>query len=208
MKIVRGLCRVLTWLCMVFIAALMLLMVAEVLRRALFHRSILGSTEWAQVLLVCNMCAFGAAVLSNRQIKVNILTAHFKPKTQVILDVIMLILTFVTIGILSWQQFNYAIKSYETHIFYTNVNLPQWPFVALFAFSYGVAALTVLCLIIRKIGSMIKGEWEKEARLEEMDEIFVYGKKALAQRDAEMAKEKEKAKEKEEKSNPEGGKTE
>ncbi|NLM15155.1 MAG: TRAP transporter small permease [Clostridiaceae bacterium] len=176
MKIIRGINRFFTWVCMVLIAALMLLMVAEVLRRALFNRAILGSTEWAQVLLVCNMTAFGAAVLSNRQIKVDILTARLPKKAQVVLDVVMLALCLVTISVLSWQQFNFAIKSYNTGIFYNNINLPQWPFVALFALSYGVAALTILSLIIRKIASMIKGEWEKEWRLEEMDEIFVYGK--------------------------------
>lgn len=178
MKIIRGINRVFTWVCMALIAALMLLMVAEVLRRAIFNRSILGSTEWAQVLLVCNMTAFGAAVLSNRQIKVNMLTTRFPMKVQVVLDLVMLILTFATITVLSWQQFNYAIKSYNTHIFYNNINLPQWPFVALFSLGYAVAALTILSIVIRKIVSICNGEWEKEFRLEEMDEIFVYGKAA------------------------------
>ena len=49
MKIIRGISGF-TWLCMGFIAALMLLMVAEVLDRAIFNRSIMGATEWAQVL--------------------------------------------------------------------------------------------------------------------------------------------------------------
>lgn len=178
MKIIRGINRLFTWLCMALIAALMLLMVAEVLRRAIFNRSILGSTEWAQVLLVCNMTAFGAAVLSNRQIKVNMLTTHFPMKVQVVLDLVMLILTFVTITVLSWQQFNYALKSYNSHVMYNNINLPQWPFIALFAMGYAVAALTILSLVVRKIVSVCKGDWEKEFRLEEMDEIFVYGKAA------------------------------
>ena len=176
MKIIRGINKFFTWVCMVLIAALMLLMVAEVLRRALFDRAILGSTEWAQILLVCNMTAFGAAVLSNRQIKVNMLTEKLPVKVQVVLDVIMLILCFATISVLSWQQFNFAIKSYNTNIFYTNVKLPQWPFVALFSFGYAVAALTILSLVIRKFVSIAKGEWEKECRLEEMDPIFVFGK--------------------------------
>lgn len=161
---------------MALIVGLMLLMVGEVLSRALFDRAILGSTEIAQVLLVCNMTAFGAAVMSNRQIKVNMLTAKFPMKVQVVLDVVMLFLCFLTITVLSWQQFNYAIKSYNTHIFYTSIELPQWPFIALFSLGYAVAALTILSLLIRKIVSVSKGEWEKEFQLEDMDEIFVFGK--------------------------------
>lgn len=106
-------------------------------------------------------------------------TEKFPVKVQVVLDIIMLILSFATISVLTWQQFNFAIKSYDTHIFYTNVNLPQWPFVALFSFGYGVAALTILTLIIRKIVAICKGEWEKECRLEEMDPVFVFGKNGM-----------------------------
>ena len=52
MKIIRGLCYVFVWICMILTAALMLLMVAEVLSRAIINKAILGSTEMAQVLLV------------------------------------------------------------------------------------------------------------------------------------------------------------
>ena len=176
MKVIRAINRFFTWVCMALIVALMLLMVGEVLSRALIHRAILGSTEIAQVLLVCNMTAFGAAVMSNRQIKVNMLTEKFPMKVQVILDVVMLFLCFLTITVLSWQQFNYAIKSFNTHIYYTSIEVPQWPFIALFSLGYAVAALTILSLIVRKIVSISKGEWEKELRLEDMDEIFVFGK--------------------------------
>ena len=177
MKIIRLICRVLTFLCMIFVAALMILMIAEVIRRSIFNRSILGATEWSQVLLVCNMSAFAAAILANRQIKVNIITSRLSAKKQVIIEIVTLTITFLTVLVLSWQQFLYSFKSLNSHVFYTNINLPQWPFVALFATSYGVAALTILLLIIRKILSAIRGEWEREAALEDMDEVFVYGRK-------------------------------
>ncbi|MBE6913546.1 MAG: TRAP transporter small permease [Ruminococcaceae bacterium] len=175
MKIIRVLCRIFTWLCMIFISAMMLLMVLEVLDRALFNRSIVGSTEWAQVLLLCNMSSFGASVLANRQVKVNILTSKLGPKAQVILDIVILTLTALTIAVLSWQQFNYAMTSFKQHISYINIPIPQWPFVAVFAMSYGVAALTAVLLVIRKVGSAIKGEWELEAAMEDTDELFAFG---------------------------------
>ena len=189
MKVIRAINRFFTWVCMALIVALMLLMVAEVLRRAIFNRAILGSTEWAQVLLVCNMTAFGASVLSNRQIKVDMLTKSLPVKVQVVLDIVTLTMAFATITILAWQQFNFAIKSYQTHIGYINITLPQWPFVALFAFGYAVAALTTLSLIIRKIVSICKGDWEKEQRLEELDEIFAGGSSAWGPPEAAKAEE-------------------
>ncbi len=179
MKVIRGLCRVFTWLCMFFISAMMLLMVAEVLDRALFNRSIIGGTEWAQVLLLCNMSSFGASVLANRQVKVNIVTSRLSPKAQVILDIVVLILAAAAIATLSAAQFDYALTSFKQHVSYVNIPIPQWPFVAVFSMSYGVAALTAVLLVIRKIGSAIKGEWELEAELEDTDELFAFGETGI-----------------------------
>ena len=180
MKIIRGLCRFFVWLCMIFIVAMMVLMVAEVVRRALFNKAILGSTEWAQVLLCCTMSAFGAAVLTNRMTKVDILTSRMKPKTQVLIDIVTLLLAAVSIGALAWAQGAYALKVYKQHVFYTNIGLPQWPFVAVFAMSYAVAAIATLGVTIRKIVSAAKGEWEKEVRLGDADPIFAFGKHGMS----------------------------
>lgn len=199
MKIIRGISRFFTWLCMGFIAALMLLMVAEVLDRAIFNRSIMGATEWAQVLLLCNMTALSAAILSNRQIKIDVLTSKLGPKAQVIMDIIVLTLSFLAIAFISWQQYFYALKSLKNQVFYITIGLPQWPFVAMFAFAYAVGALTTLSLIIRKVAALATGRWEEEAKLEDMDPIFVFGKG----KNAEMLSKKDEASD-----SPEGKKEE
>ena len=179
MKVIRLLCRIFTVLCMVFVSAMMLLMVAEVGYRTFFNRSIIGGTEWAQILLLLTMSSFGASVIANRQVKVNILTSRFGPKGQVILDIVILFLSALAIGALSAAQFGYTVKSYNQHLSYVNIPVPQWIFVAVFAMSYGVAAITALLLVVRKIGSAIKGEWEIEAAMEDTDELFAFGRTGI-----------------------------
>ena len=176
MKVIRGLCRVFTFLCMIFVSAMMLLMVAEVCYRTFFNRSIIGGTEWAQILLLLNMSSFGASILANRQVKVNILTSRFSPKAQVVFDIVILFLSALAIGALSAAQFGYAMTSFKQHVSYVNIPVPQWPFVAVFAMSYGVAAITALLLVVRKIVAAVKGEWELEAALEDTDELFAFGR--------------------------------
>lgn len=176
MKFIRGLCLVFVWICMALTAALMLLMVGEVLSRALLNKAILGSTEMAQMLLVSTLSSFGASVFCNYQVKIDVLTSHFSAKAQIIIDVIVRFLTFFTILFLAWRQGAYAITSYNQKIIYTNLKMPQWPFVALFSLSYGVAALTVLCLAIRKLLSLFNGTYEQEVALEDTDPVFAYGK--------------------------------
>lgn len=180
MKVIRALCHVFVWLCMLCTAAMMLLMVAEVLSRWIIGKAILGSTEWAQVLLCCTMSSFGAAILCNRMTKVDILTSHLKPKTQVILDIVVLFLAAVAIGVLSWRQGAYALLTYRQHVIFDNIRLPKWYFVAVFSLSYGVAALTTLCVVVRKICSAVKGDWEKEVKLGDTDWEFAFGKHGVS----------------------------
>ena len=176
MKVIRGLCRFFVWMTMLFIVALMLLMVAEVILRSIFGKPIIGATEWACMLLLFELTSIGAAVLSNRMIKVNMVTVKLPAKVQVVLDIIMLILCTGTIGVVAWRQFAYAMKSMSDGTRYITIGLPQWPFIVLFAMSYGVGAITTLLVVIRKIVNAAKGKWELEKELEDMDPIFTFGK--------------------------------
>lgn len=176
MKVIRGLSRFFVYMTMFFIAALMLLMVAEVILRSIFGKAILGATEWACILLLFELTSIGAAVLSNRMIKVNMVTSKLSNKAQVILDIIMLIFCTSTIGVVAWRQFMYAMKTMSDGSKYISTGIPQWPFIVLFALSYAVGALTTLFVVIRKIMNAVKGNWDLEADLEDMDPIFVFGK--------------------------------
>ena len=161
---------------MFFIVALMILMVAEVILRSVFGKAILGATEWACMLLLFELTSIGAAVLSNRMIKVNMITVRFSAKVQVVLDIVMLILCTGTVGVVAWRQFVYAMKSMADGTTYVTIGLPQWPFIVLFAMSYAVGAITTLLVVIRKIANAAKGKWELEKELEDMDLTFVFGK--------------------------------
>jgi len=176
MKVIRGISRFFVWMTMFFIVALMLLMVAEVFLRSVFGKAILGSTEWACMLLLFELTSIGAAVLSNRLIKVNMVTVKFSAKAQVILDIIMLVLCSGIIGLVAWRQFMFAMKSMSDGTKYVTLGLPQWPFIVLFSLAYGVGAITTISVLIRKIVNAAKGNWKLEKELEDMDPVFVFGK--------------------------------
>ena len=176
MKVIRGISRFFVWMTMFFIVALMLLMVAEVILRSIFGKAILGSTEWACMLLLFELTSIGAAVLSNRMIKVNMVTVRFSAKAQVILDIIMLTLCSGIIGLVAWRQFMFAMKSMSDGTKYVTLGLPQWPFIVLFSLAYAVGAITTIAVLIRKIVNAAKGKWKLEKELDELDPVFVFGK--------------------------------
>ena len=128
------------------------------------------------MLLLFELTSIGAAVLSNRMIKVNMVTVKLPGKVQVVLDIITLILSTGIIGVVAWRQFIYAMKTMHDGTTYVTIGLPQWPFVVLFALSYFVGAVTTLSIVIRKIYNAAKGNWTLEAELEDMDPVFVFGK--------------------------------
>lgn len=180
MKVFRAISHFFVWLCMFFILALMLLMVTDVVLITFFKTSIIGTTEWAAMLLLFELTAMGASILSNRMIKVNMVTQYFSKKAQAILDVVIVFLCCGVIGFTSWRQFEYSIQSLHNGVKYATIGLPQWPFIALFGMAYGVAAITALAVVIRKIINICKGKYLLEAEIEDMDPIFVFGKRLPA----------------------------
>ena len=181
MKVIRAICHVFTWICMIMIFAMMLLMVADVIARSVFNHPITGATEIVQIMLVCNMSAMGAAVLSGRMVEVNMLTSALKHKTQVILDIVVLLFTLAIVVLLCIQQFKYGVSQLTKHVVWTSIKVPQWPFVMLFGLSYGVGGITIIATIIRKIMSAVHGEYEKEVKLGTLDPEFAFGKANVEQ---------------------------
>jgi len=160
---------------MAFIAGIMVIMVMDVASRALLGRPVTGTAEWAQVLLACCMISFGPSILNNRQIKIDILTKRLSSRWQVALDIIILLLAFLTISIIAWQQFAFSLKSAAQKDMFHTIGLPLYPFIAVFGIGYAVGALSTLSIIIRKVINFFKGKemCEYETILGDGDEEFV-----------------------------------
>jgi TRAP-type C4-dicarboxylate transport system permease small subunit len=160
---------------MVFIVGIMVIMVIDVASRALLGRAVTGTAEWAQVLLVCCMISLGPSILSDRQIKIDILTKRLSPRGQVALDIIILLLTFLTISIIAWRQFAFCLKSAAQKDMFHTIGIPLYPFIAVFGIGYALGALSTLAVVIRKVTSFFKGKemCEYETILGDGDEEFV-----------------------------------
>ncbi len=176
MKVIRIIGVIATYLCMILIAAMMLLMVSDVLARTIFSRPIPGATEWVQVMLVCCMTSLGASIMVGSMVEINMFTKKLKPVPQVVLDVIILIASLAIIILIAIQQFRAGQRSMNNNVVWSSVKVPQWPFLYLFGVSYAVAALVVIMTIIRKIVALAKGKAEEEVRLGSADFEFAFGK--------------------------------
>ena len=181
MKVVRIIGLICSYICMALLAAMALLIVADVIARHLFHSPIQGGAEWAQVMLVSCMTSLGASIMTGSMVDINMLTKTFKPKAQLILEVIILIASLVMIILIAYQQFIQGMRSMERNVVWTAINFPQWPFLILFGISYAVAALVVVMTIIRKIIVLTKnGNVNEENQLGSVDWEFAFGKYGMS----------------------------
>lgn len=176
MKVIRIIGAIATYLCMILIAAMMLLMVSDVIARTVFTRPIPGATEWVQVMLVCCMTSLGASIMVGSMVEINMFTKRLKPVPQVALDIVVLFLSLVIIILIAIQQFRAGQRSMQNNVVWSSVKVPQWPFLYLFGVSYAVAALVVIMTIIRKIVALAQGRAEEEVRLGSTDFEFAFGK--------------------------------
>ena len=158
-----------------------LLIVSDVIARHIFHSPIQGGAEWAQVLLVSCMTSLGASIMTGSMVDINMLTKTFKPKAQLILEVIILIASLAMIALIAYQQFVQGMRSLDRNVVWSAINFPQWPFLVLFGVSYAVAALVVLMTIIRKIIVLAKkGNYAEENQLGSVDWEFAFGKYGMS----------------------------
>jgi len=165
---------------MVLIALMMLLMVSDVLARVILNNPIPGATEWVQIMLVCCMTSLGASIMTGSMVEINMVTKKLKPTAQVVLDIVTLFISFAIVVLIAIQQFRSGMKSMNNNVMWSSVKVSQWPFLFLFGFSYGVAALTILMTIIRKITALAKGNVMEEVRLGSTDKVFAFGKYGMS----------------------------
>ena len=180
LKIIRYIGLACTYICMGLIGLMMLLMVSDVLARVMFNNPIPGATEWVQIMLVCCMTSLGASIMTGSMVEINMVTKRFSPVVQLILDIVVLAVSFAIIVLIAVQQFLSGMKSMDSNVVWSSVKVPQWPFLFLFGFSYGVAALTILMTIIRKIINLIKGNVMEEIVLGSTDKEFAFGKYGMS----------------------------
>lgn len=181
MKVVRIIGLICSYICMFLLAAMALLIVSDVIARHIFHSPIQGGAEWAQVLLVSCMTSLGASIMTGSMVDIDMLTKTFKPKAQLILEVIILIASFVMIVLIAYQQFVQGMRSLDRNVVWSAINFPQWPFLVLFGVSYAVAALVVIMTIIRKIIVLAKkGNYAEENQLGSVDWEFAFGKYGMS----------------------------
>jgi TRAP-type C4-dicarboxylate transport system permease small subunit len=156
-KILNILVRIMLYLAMVLLAAMMLLTVADVSGRYLFNLPIEGSTEVTQQLLV-SLAYFGLVwcTMKKAHIKLDLFTERIPLVAWAIIDILFYLLSVVLFSCIAWQNFIMARDSMLAGHSSWVLNIPNYPFYLLVAIACGVVVLILLLFMIQNIDQVMK----------------------------------------------------
>ena len=153
------------WLCYVSavgIGAMMVITVADVLARRVFHGHVKGSYEYVALMFVC-LIFFGLAYAQRQDahITIGILYDRLPRKARLPIEGVILAISFILFSALTWYTaksawFNYLMG--DTML--GSIQVETWPSRACVPVGCGIFALRVLAQFVRLVR---KGELYEEA---------------------------------------------
>ena len=157
MKLVDALSRVISYLAMAVVAAMMLLTVADVFMRFSLNQSITGTVEITKYMMVCLLLGMALCALQRRHIKVDIVMNRFRPRIQAVVDGVTYLAGLVIVAVFAWQGFEAALYALSYDRRSSMLSIPDFPFHILLVLSFAMLFLVIVPLFIKSVAEAVKG---------------------------------------------------
>lgn len=155
-KIIGTICNVLSMIGMVALVAMMCIVFTDVFMRSIIQKTLfLGTTEMAQVCLLCMMTAVPLTIFNNENTKVDVFIARFPRPIRRVVNLVTVSATAVIIGLIGWQMIKSAQYAFAQNLAYTMSRIPYGIVYVVFGISCLVSVLSCIVIIVR--------EWIQEA---------------------------------------------
>jgi TRAP-type C4-dicarboxylate transport system permease small subunit len=146
----------------IFLLAMMMMTVADVVLRYFFRRPIVGSVEISTLLMVCVVfLAIAWCALKDGHISVDIITSKLSKRGRAFLNGFDNLLTFALALIIAWRTFVEATSVKKMDVNSPLLGIPRYPFIFVTAFGFLLLFFAALILFIRNVKSM-KNESETD----------------------------------------------
>lgn len=154
MKVIDTLCRWMGYVSSALVIILMLDVVADVCGRYFFNSPILGASEMATLMMsIIVFSALAWAALAGKHIKVDLLMVRFPPRTQAIVNSIMLLLALGIYSIITWRS---ALEAGEVHDVSSLLRVSHTPFYWIMTVGFAVFCISIIVLVIKNIAEAAK----------------------------------------------------
>jgi len=138
------------WVASVFLAAMMLLTVADVLGRSFFARPIHGTYELIELLLTCTFfLALPAVFLRDTNIVVDLVDSRL-PRAVPWLKRIALVIAAAMLGIITWRCWLFAKNALEFGDVTSDLSLPLILYWIPLLVGFGGAAVAAVAMAVAR----------------------------------------------------------
>jgi TRAP-type C4-dicarboxylate transport system permease small subunit len=133
---------------------MMILTVADVFLRKLFSKSILGTVEVTEFMMVIVVFfSLAHAEVLNRHVRVDLLMSRMGKRAQEVIEVLTQFVCFLLFGAITWSTLVYSGKMRASGEVSQDLWIPIFPFV--YIASVGCALLTLI-LLLKFLRALIK----------------------------------------------------
>lgn len=158
MKLVKMVSTAARFIVMIATVIIMLLLVADVILRRFFLSPIIGTAEYAQMLMVMILLGAASTALIDGHIKIELVYTKLPPRVQAIFDMITLALSFAISALITTRAFNECMIAARNKVKFLTVSVQKAPFFFIYSLGLFVLCLAIICLFIDAAGRLIKNE--------------------------------------------------
>lgn len=136
---------------------MMLLTIADVFLRKVFSKSILGTVEVTEFMMV-GLVFFSLAhtEVLNRHVKVDLIMSRLGERTQGLIDMITQFVCFLLFGGITWSTLVYSSKMRASGEVSQDLWIPIYPFVYIVAVGCALLSLILLVKFLMALIKMVK----------------------------------------------------
>jgi TRAP-type C4-dicarboxylate transport system permease small subunit len=154
---VHPISKVMNRVASVALFSMMFLTIADVFLRKVFSRSILGTVEVTEfLLLILVFFALAQTEVLNGHVKVDLVMGRFSTRTQAAVDMITQLICFVMFGLFTWSALVYSEKMREAAEVSQDLWLPIYPFVYVVVAGCAILSLALLIKFLLALAKIIK----------------------------------------------------
>jgi TRAP-type C4-dicarboxylate transport system permease small subunit len=156
-KTVERLCKGLNFVSVVMIAAMVIMITADVIGRALFNRPVPGALEMLQYMLVVTVYfSLGWAALSGRHVKLDFLVSRFPTRLRTVTDSTMHLIGIVMLAFFAWQAIVAAEDARRLNLVSSVLEIPRFPFFYALAVGCAGFALAIVVIWVKDLRKVVK----------------------------------------------------
>jgi len=153
---VNPVAKCMNWVASVALFLMMLLTIADVFLRKVYSKSILGTvevTEFMMVILV--FFALAHAEVLKRHVKVDLVLSRFSQRVQAFIDTATQFVLFLFFGLITWSALVYAGTMRASGEVSQDLWIPIYPFVYIVAIGCSVLGIGLLINCLSALRKMV-----------------------------------------------------